>query len=186
MTVDTFRKLLKQRLYQDIWNRCVWMDFKTRLVFVFICLTCRDCFTFPGVLISISCCSDDFHALFAKIQFCYYWVLSVCCTMQSFSITRKCFHTPQRPAPFSFSFALFSPSPLGILRWKTVCFFGRLCFYISDLGYWFLSSNVLQISRFSKEIKETTSLCILCSLEIPWGFSPFFPWLYLHSCLLSL
>lgn len=182
MTVDTFQKRhLKQ---------CVWMDFKTRLVFVFICLTYRDCFTLPGVLISISCGSNDFHALFAKIQFCSYWVLSVCCTVQSFSITRKFWKvcpTPQRPAPFSFSFAL---SSLPFL----VPYSGKLFAFLGDFAFIFRLGLLVFILKCLATYKslgflrksETTSLYILCSLEIPWGFSPFLSWLYLHTCLLSL
>lgn len=128
-------------------------------------------FTLSVVLISISCRSDNFHAIFAKIQF---W---------------KVFHIPQRPATFRFSFTLFVPSPLGILWRKRLCwkktlllfFRFRLLVFYPQVPHCFQTPVV-----YSKKIKETTLSCVLCSLMIPWGLTPFWLWPYLHLACRSV
>lgn len=82
-------------------------------------------------------------------------------------------------------------SPLPLVSYGGNGFVGRRpCFCFSDLGYWFFYPHVPRCFQtpvvFSKKIKETTLSCILCSLMIPWGLTPFWLWLYLHLACRSV
>lgn len=65
----------------------------------------------------------------------------------------------QKPATFTFPFALFSPSPSWYLTVETIWFVSRNWSYISHISYWLFPSSVwvvtnISVMLFSKKTRE--------------------------------